>query len=158
MADQLNWLNQHLLLLRYKTVEELREQGNYELPDSAVEIAEKNANIDSFVAELAQKEMYAEACGCLAYAMHKRAAVWWGYNVLLSLFQEPPAPATDESEVPEPKNSADVNTSPEEDIRKAVDAAFEKVKNLGSSFSAPDADPEAAFAEAEKQLPMRWHK
>jgi hypothetical protein len=88
MADKLDWMNKHLVLLRYITVSDAAEQENYKIrPDlAAFFVGETVAEETAF--KLAKAENYKDACELLAYICHRRAGVWWVYRCVISLLEE----------------------------------------------------------------------
>lgn len=89
MADKLEWMNKHFVLMRYKTVQEAVEKEKYKLrPDLAEFVTADPMGAEDFVYHLQEKGKFKEACDFLSYIMHRRAAIWWGYNCMLSLVAE----------------------------------------------------------------------
>ncbi|MDR2096663.1 MAG: hypothetical protein LBP76_14265 [Treponema sp.] len=88
MADKLDWLNRHLVLLRYLSVDEILAKENFKIrPD----LAEFYAGVDSaeeMAFKLARLEKHKDACELIAYIAHRRAAVWWDYRCVMSLYEE----------------------------------------------------------------------
>lgn len=75
--------------MRYKTVQEAIEKEKYKLrPDLAEFMTSDPMSAEEFLLRLQEHEKYKEACDFLSYIMHKRAAIWWGYNCLLTLNEE----------------------------------------------------------------------
>jgi hypothetical protein len=96
MADKLDWLGKHLILLRYLTVAGVVEKENYKIrPDLAKEFTGVSA-AEAMVFKLATAEMHKDACELLAYVVHRRAGIWWVYRCVHTLIEELQAnPATD---------------------------------------------------------------
>jgi hypothetical protein len=88
MADKLDWLNKHLVLLRYLTVSDTVEKENYKIRPDLAELFAGVSGVEEMTFKLAAAEKYKEACEFLAYAAHRRAGVWWGYQCLISLLEE----------------------------------------------------------------------
>ncbi|MDR2481363.1 MAG: hypothetical protein LBD07_03605 [Spirochaetaceae bacterium] len=88
MADKLDWLNQHLVLIRYITVEDVQAKENYKIPPPLAGDFEGVSGAEEIVYKLARAEKFKEACEFLAYIAHRRAGVWWGYRCVLSLLEE----------------------------------------------------------------------
>ncbi len=107
MADKLEWMNKHFVLLRHKTVQEAVEKEKYKLrPDLAQFVTAEPMSAEEFVYNLQENGKYKEACDFLSYIMHRRAAVWWGYNCLLTLAEEleiNPATERDIADIGAPK-------------------------------------------------------
>jgi hypothetical protein len=88
MADKLDWLNRHFVVVRHTDISELQAKENYKIqPDleglfAGVEKAETMAFI------LAEAGKWKESCELMAYLVHRRAGIWWGYRCVLSLMEE----------------------------------------------------------------------
>jgi hypothetical protein len=105
MADKLDWMNKHLVLLRYLTVSEAEEKENYRIrPDLADLFTGVNA-AEEMIFKLAGLKNYKDACELLAYVTHRRAAIWWGYRCVLSLLEELKV------KPPEDRDIADIGTN-----------------------------------------------
>ncbi|MDR2759470.1 MAG: hypothetical protein LBB78_08815 [Spirochaetaceae bacterium] len=88
MADKLDWMNKHLVLLRHTTVEDTISEENYKIrPDLAVFFTGVSG-VEEMVFKLARSGQYKDACELLAYVAHRRAGIWWGYRCVLSLIEE----------------------------------------------------------------------
>jgi hypothetical protein len=88
MADKLDWLNRHLTLIRYLTLDETADKENYKIrPDQAEHFVGLKGS-EEMVFKFARLEDYKSACELLAYIAHRRAAVWWAYRCILSLLEE----------------------------------------------------------------------
>ncbi|MFP3040549.1 hypothetical protein LQZ19_01895 [Treponema primitia] len=88
MADKIDWLNRHLVLLRYLAVADAAEKEGYKIPPQEEELFALNPGAEDAVFHLADKGNFKEACALLAYIAHRRAAIWWGYRCVLSLLEE----------------------------------------------------------------------
>jgi hypothetical protein len=88
MADKLDWMNKHLVLIRHTTVAEAAEKENYQMRPDLAEYFEGAANAEGVIYRLAGAGKYKEACELLAYIAHHRAAVWWGYRCAVNLQRE----------------------------------------------------------------------
>ncbi|MDR0630305.1 MAG: hypothetical protein LBG24_11870 [Treponema sp.] len=88
MADTLDWLNKHLILLRHLTVKDATEQENFKIRPDLAEFYTGVSGTESMVFKLAKAEKYKDACELLAYICHRRAGVWWVYRCILSLLEE----------------------------------------------------------------------
>ena len=88
MSDQLNWMNQHLILLKYKTVGELVSQGGYELAPKYGPLCKPEMSVEDFMTALVRKNAIRDAASVLAYAIHRRAGVWWGVCCFRKLYAE----------------------------------------------------------------------
>ncbi|MFP3089603.1 hypothetical protein LQZ21_04685 [Treponema sp. TIM-1] len=88
MADKLEWMNKHLTLIRYLTLEDAAEKEGYKIrPDLAEHFVGVRAAED-MVFKLARLGDYKSGCELLAYIAHRRAGVWWVYRCILSLLEE----------------------------------------------------------------------
>ena len=88
MSDQLKWMNQHLVLLKYRTVGELVTSGGYELPPKYAADAQNDKFVADFIKELVAGGDVRTAVNVLAYAIHRRAGVWWGLCCMRDLTEE----------------------------------------------------------------------
>jgi hypothetical protein len=88
MADKLEWLDKHLVLVRYITVNDAAEKENYKIRPDLAEFFVGVNSAEEMVFKLAKAEKYKEACELLAYICHRRAGVWWGYRCAVSLVEE----------------------------------------------------------------------
>ncbi len=123
MSDQLNWMNQHLILLKYKTVEELVSQGGYELAPKYGPLCKPGMSVEDFMTALVQKNAIRDAIGVLAYAIHRRAGVWWGVCCFRKLYAE-----LVEAEKKQAKQAKIDAQKKEEEAAAAAEAAKEKAK------------------------------
>ena len=106
VSNQLEWMNKHLVLLKYQTVNEAVEQEMFPATTDLLEIAENNPNSEDFLHELENRKEYKDACSFLAYNLHHRAAVWWSYICVLDLLKElkkAPAKPRDIDDIGKPK-------------------------------------------------------
>ena len=88
MADTLDWMNKHLVLLRYVTVDEAVAGEKYEKRPDLEELYEGITNAEAMIYKFASVGRWKCACDLMATVAHKRAAVWWVYRCLLSLYEE----------------------------------------------------------------------
>lgn len=88
MADKLEWLNRHFVLLRHKTWKEAVQRENYKVRPDLTPLFEKNTFSDELLFKMKEQGKFVEGCEFLAYVLHRRVAVWWGYLSLLSLREE----------------------------------------------------------------------
>lgn len=106
VSNQLDWMNKHLVLLQYKTVNETVENELFPATSDLLEIAEKYPESEDFLHELENQKEYKDACSFLAYNLHHRAAVWWAYVCVLDLLKEQkkvPAKPRDIDDIGKPK-------------------------------------------------------
>lgn len=88
MSDDLSWLGRHLVLLKYKYLNDLIKSENYKPRPDLASFYEKENSIENLFWKFSDVGRYKCACDLLAYACHKRAGVWWVYQCILSLMQE----------------------------------------------------------------------
>lgn len=81
-------MDRHLILLRHQTVAEAIAGDNYTVPDHAQAIAAAHSDAEGYLRALIDADLLKDACDFLAYAMHRRAGVWWGYEVVTALRKE----------------------------------------------------------------------
>lgn len=106
MADKLDWLNDHLILLKHRNVQDVVFEENYKVPFALKELAYQKSDAESFVKQLATDNKYKEANDFLAYNLHQRALTWWGYCCVLSMIEEQkinPAPIEDIADIAKPR-------------------------------------------------------
>ena len=124
MADKLDWLNKHLVLLRYITLADVIAKEGYKIRADLEDLFVGMSGAEDMVFKFAEVERYKCAAELMAYIAHRRAAVWWGYRCVLSLVEElrlNPAEERDiadigaklETEVPEWANVKPPQTPPE---------------------------------------------
>ena len=88
MADKLEWLNRHFVLLRHRTWKDAVQKENYKIRPDLTQLFEKCISSDEILFEMKEQGKFSEGCEFLACVLHRRAAVWWGYLSLLSLREE----------------------------------------------------------------------
>lgn len=88
MTDKLDWLDQHVVLFQHGKVAETVAQENYELSTPLEALAQEHPDSEGYLTALEQAQDYKEACKYLAYDLHRRAAVWWGYLCVIDLLEE----------------------------------------------------------------------
>ncbi|MDR1635935.1 MAG: hypothetical protein LBR93_01225 [Treponema sp.] len=88
MADKLDWLNRHLTLIRYLTVEDVIGKEGYKIRPDLAEHFEGVKGVEEMVFKFVRLGDHKSACELLAYIAHRRAAVWWVYRCVLSLLEE----------------------------------------------------------------------
>jgi hypothetical protein len=104
MADKLDWLNKHLILLRHISVEDAVQKENYTIPPDLEDEFRGVDSAETMVFKLAGEEKYNNACNLMAFIAHRRAAVWWAYRCVLSVYEETDAkpPFFETGEAPKP--------------------------------------------------------
>ena len=135
MADKLEWLGKHLVLIRYTSVADAAANENYKIPVELEELFSGITGAQDMAFRLAQTSNYKAACELLAYIAHRRAGVWWGYRCILSLLEELKA-----------------NPAVDRDISE-IGADFEVKVPDWAKFEVPEMDPalEAELNEARAQ-------
>jgi hypothetical protein len=104
MADKLDWLGKHLILLRHLTVADAVKEENYKIrPDLEPDFTGVSA-AEEMVFKLAKAEKHKDACELLAYVAHRRAGIWWGYRCVHNLMDEL------QENPPEDRDIADIGT------------------------------------------------
>jgi hypothetical protein len=88
MADKLDWMNKHLVLLRYVLARDLVEKENYKIRPDLEDCFSADISAEKVAFRLAGDGKYKDACELVAYMAHRRAGVWWGYRCVLSLLEE----------------------------------------------------------------------
>ena len=88
MSDNLKWLNRHFVLLRHLLLSDAIEKENYKIRPDLAELFEGTTKAEDMVWEFADIGRFKCACELLAHIAHRRAAVWWVYNCILSLNEE----------------------------------------------------------------------
>ena len=133
MADKLEWMNKHLVLLRYIKLADVVEKEGYKIRPDLAELFVGMNGVEEMVYKFAGVERYKCACELMAYIAHCRAAVWWGYRCVLSLLEELAINPAEERDI------ADIGVNLEPEVPD-----FAKVKP-------PEPDP-AMIADMEAQL------
>ena len=107
MSDNLKWMNKHGVLYRHLTVQETVEQEKYKLtPELEPFVVMNPMSSEDYVAALMGNGRHRDVCDYLAYSLHRRAAVWWGYRALITLMEEleaNPAVERDIADIGKPK-------------------------------------------------------
>jgi hypothetical protein len=88
MADKLDWLGKHFVLIRYLTVEDAVNKEKYKIAPDVADLFEGLTNAEDMIFKFAKLGRYKHACELMGYIAHRRAAVWWGYRCVLSLWEE----------------------------------------------------------------------
>ena len=88
MADKLDWLNKHLVLLRYVSLKDVIEKEGYKIRPDLEELFTGMNSAEEMVFKFAGVERCKCACELMAYIAHRRAAIWWGYRCVCSLREE----------------------------------------------------------------------
>ncbi|MDR1030429.1 MAG: hypothetical protein LBL76_06105, partial [Treponema sp.] len=88
MADKLEWMNKHLVVVRYTSIKEIGEKENYTIRPDLAELFVGVDNAETMVFKFAGVGRYKCAGELMAYIAHRRAAVWWLYRCVCSLMEE----------------------------------------------------------------------
>ena len=88
MADKLDWLGKHLILIRHLTVADAASLEAYQVPPDLEDLFEGTSAAEEMVFKLARLGKHKNACELMAYIAHRRAGVWWGYRCVCSLNEE----------------------------------------------------------------------
>ena len=88
MSDKLQWLDKHFVLLRHLLISDAQAKENYKIRPDLADLFAGETNAEDMVWKFARVGRFKCACELLSYIAHRRAAVWWGYNCVLSLYDE----------------------------------------------------------------------
>jgi len=88
MSDRLEWRNEHAVLLREPQWAGIAQRENYKIRADLRPLFEAHPDGADLLVALGERRLHREGCEFLARMMHRRAAVWWGYCCLLTLFAE----------------------------------------------------------------------
>ena len=88
MSDKLEWMNKHFVLLRHKELDEVCNAEGYKIRPDLQPFFDNKTDAEDIVWDFADAKRWKCACELLAYMAHRRAAVWWAYQCVLSLFEE----------------------------------------------------------------------
>jgi hypothetical protein len=88
MADKLDWMNKHLILVRYVTVEDTVAQEKFKIRPDLEKFFAGVSSVEEMVNRLDENGKYKDACEFMSYITHRRAGIWWAYRCVLSLLEE----------------------------------------------------------------------
>ncbi|MBR1944984.1 MAG: hypothetical protein IJ846_01645 [Alphaproteobacteria bacterium] len=88
MSDKLEWMNRHFVLLRHKELDDVCKIEGYKIRPDIQSFFDGKTDAEEIVWNFADAGRWKCACELLAYMAHRRAAVWWAYQCLLSLNEE----------------------------------------------------------------------
>jgi hypothetical protein len=88
VADKLDWLNKHLVAVRYVAIADVAEKEGYKIRPDLAEFFVGVTNAEDMVFKFAGCGRYKCACELMAYIAHRRVAVWWVYRCVSSLVEE----------------------------------------------------------------------
>jgi hypothetical protein len=131
MADKLDWLGKHLVLIRHLTLADAVSLEGYKVPPDLEDLFAGAGAAEELVFKLADQGKHKNACELMAYIAHRRAAVWWGYRCVCSLNEElrsKPPEDIDFEKPPEPPPIPDYFKievpKPDPALTAALDAAL----------------------------------
>jgi len=101
VSDNLEWRNRHAVLLREPQWAGIAARENYKIRADLRPLFEAHPVSEDLLVALSETGQYREGCEFIARMTHRRAAVWWGYCCLLSLFEERKAVASGARTLPE---------------------------------------------------------
>ena len=88
MSDKLEWMNRHFVLLRHKTLNDVCKIEGYKIRPDLLSFFVDKTDAEEIVWNFADAGRWKCACELMAYMAHRRAAVWWAYRCILSLYEE----------------------------------------------------------------------
>jgi len=88
MSDNLEWRNRHAILLREPQWAGIAERENYKIRAELRPMFAAHPVSEDLLLAFAEAGLFREGCEFIARMTHRRAAVWWGYSCLLTLFEE----------------------------------------------------------------------
>jgi hypothetical protein len=143
MADKLDWLGKHLVLIRYLTLTDAVGSEAYKIPPDLEDLFEGVSVAEEMVFKLAAQGKHKNACELLAYIAHRRAAVWWVYRCVCSVNEElrlKPPEEFDFEKPPEPPPIPDYFNfdvpKPDPALTAAMDAAVAGAKGEAEASAA----------------------
>lgn len=150
MSDKLQWMNKHFVLLRHLLMSDAVAKENYKIRPDLQDLFAGETNAETMVWKFAEVERFKCACELLAYISHRRAAVWWVYNCVLSLYDElaeNPAAERDISEIGtkfEPTIPDFAKIEPPQDDSDAIAQVSEAIAGISADYQKARAlcDPE----------------
>lgn len=142
MSDNLKWMNQHMVLLKYQTMGELISQGGYELNPKYQPICNPEQPVQDFMNVLIRKNAMQAAIDVLAYAIHRRAGIWWGFCCIGELYKEL-------AEGEKRKAEQEKEEARKEEQKKAAEAAAKEAEQKKQEEEAKLAAEEEKMLQAE---------
>ncbi|MDR0556801.1 MAG: hypothetical protein LBG43_02875 [Treponema sp.] len=147
MADKLDWLNKHLTLIRYVTLNDAVDKEGYKIRPDLAEHFVGVRDAEEMAFKFARLGDYKSACELLAYIAHRRAGVWWVYRCVLSLLEELGRnPAVD-------RDIADIAASFETTVPDFAKVELPQVPpEVNQRLDSALADAKAKLAEAQSKI------
>jgi hypothetical protein len=143
MADKLDWLGKHLVLIRHLTVADAAGAEAYKIPPDLDDVFEGVSGAEDAVFKLAGLGKYKNACELMAYIAHRRAGIWWGYRCVCSVNEElrlKPPEEFDFEKPPEPPPVPDYFNfdvpKPDPALTAAMDGAVAGAKGKAAAAAA----------------------
>lgn len=167
MADKLDWLNQHFVLLLHKTVTEVIANENYKLPFELRQTALTYPQSDAYIYELEKQNELKKASEFLAYNLQRRALAWWGYCCVLSLeqeLQEKPSYERKLEDIGKPREFnipdwAKIPENEEPEIKSLEDVYnIPEIKKIKAELDATRAKAQAEFDKFPQELKDKYYK
>jgi len=151
MADKLDWLNKHLVLLRYVTLTDVVEKEGYKIRPDLAELFVGVTGAEDMVFKFADVERYKCAAELMAYIAHRRAAVWWGYRCVLSLVEELRINPAEERDI------ADIGANLETEVPdwakvQAPETPPETIAEMEATLAEMQADYQKARAAVDQEM------
>ncbi|MDR2433724.1 MAG: hypothetical protein LBD47_04065, partial [Treponema sp.] len=88
MADKLDWMNKHFVVVQYTGVSDIVAKENYKIRPDLEEFFAGVESTETMAFRLAEAGKWKDACELMTYFAHRRAAVWWVYRCVISLMEE----------------------------------------------------------------------
>ncbi len=142
MSDQLKWMNQHMVLLKYRTIGELVTSGGYKLPPKYADTVQNDLFVADFIKQLVDAGAVRQAINVLAYGIHRRAGVWWGLCCMRDLAEE-----LKEGTL----RQAEQEKKAREEQEKAAAAQAEEAKKKAEKEAALEKEAEERWKKLEKE-------
>lgn len=164
MSDQLKWMNQHMVLLKYRTIGELTASGGYKLPPQYAATEQNDQFVADFIKKLIDDGAVRPAMDVLAYAIHRRAGVWWGLCCVRDLAEElkqagkqqaeQEAKAKQEQEKAAAAEAEESKKKAEEEAarKKKIEEERKKLKDAAAAGLAKIQEVKSKFTDEQKKI------
>ena len=164
MSDNLKWMNQHMVLLKYRTVGELTTSGGCKLPPRYASSVRDDQFVADLIAKLVDEGAIRPAVDVLAYAIHRRAGVWWGLCCVRDLAEElkqaAQTQARKEAEAQQEREKAAAARSEDAEKKAAAEAAqakeaeerWKKLKEAATAGLAKIQEIKSKFSDEQKKI------